>query len=112
MPVRGACSYCLTQRAVNLDHVIPLSARRRLESCWKSVPRAKQNAVYFGPDGKIVSDSLMALAPSCFECNMRKGTRLLIPPSWSDRLDELNALGIGTFRVWHGDVESLRSVVK
>lgn len=43
---------------------------------------------------------------------MTKGCLLLIPPSWADRLEELNALGIGLFAVWDGGAEMLREVRK
>jgi hypothetical protein len=102
------CAYC-GGRAVNMDHVIPHQARHRFHGPWSSAKRPKRCAVYYTADGRIVPDDLLGTVPSCFNCNIAKGPRLLIPPSWSHRLDELNELGIGTFRVWDGSVELLRT---
>jgi len=52
------------------------------------------------------------LVASCRNHNEAKGARLRIPRSHAHRLDEYNALGIGTFVVWDGDAESLREVVR
>lgn len=82
------CAYCNERPAIHADHVVPASVVRRQKRMQKPVPEHLQ--------GKV---------KSCGECNWRKLTRLLIPESWEDRLDELNALGIGIFRVWKGDVK-------
>ena len=94
------CAYC-GARAVNADHVIPKAVLRR----W-SVGRRTEGRPRLPRDFRHVT------VPSCFKCNIAKGTRLLIPESWADRLDELNDLGIGTYRVWRGDAEALRDVCK
>jgi len=78
------CAYCGAQ-AAHADHVVPRQMRRRAKAAGYNV------------------DSPDNLVPACGPCDWRKLSRLLIPPSWEDRLDELNALGIGTFRVWRGD---------
>lgn len=80
------CAYC-SQRAIHRDHVVPKSVVRRQLRMQRPVPEHLQGTV-----------------GACFQHNILKGTRLLIPESWADRLDELNDLGIGIFRVWHGDV--------
>lgn len=117
MPVGGACSYCLTRRAVNLDHVIPKSVRSRRLRKLSVIIRTddgghRRENRWATADGHLVPEHLLGLEPSCMTCNASKIARLLIPASWADRLDELNALGIGTFRVWDGSVEALRTVVK
>ena len=83
------CAYCQAP-AVHWDHTTPRSVWKRGQ--W---PQWAAEQV-----------------PACFNCNIRKGTRLLIPPSWEDRLQTLNALGYGKFRIWHGDVETLHEVAK
>lgn len=88
------CAYC-GRRAVQADHVIPRTVRARLARC-----------------AARIDPLLLGLVAACRDCNEGKGPRLLIPASWSHRLDELNALDLGTFRVWHGDAASLRIVVK
>lgn len=90
----GTCSYCMKRRAVHRDHVIPKAFYHRL-----------RRVVSFDP-------ALKETVPSCEECNWRKLTRLLVPPSWADRVDALNDLHLGTFRVWDGDPRKLLEVVK
>lgn len=78
-----------------MDHVLPKSAYKRIRVRVEDLP-----------------SWLFDTEPSCFADNIRKGSRLLAPPSWEHRLPILNVLGIGTFRIWRGDVESLRIVVR
>ena len=52
------------------------------------------------------------LAACCLTHNQMKYTRRFVPRSWKCKLDWLNDLGIGTFRVWDGSVEALREVVR
>ena len=70
------CAYC-GKPAVHMDHLVSKSMRRRHPG-WEDVT-----------------------VPACFACNMRKGTRRLVPPSWKDRLDELP--GTRPWKVWTGD---------
>lgn len=100
----SVCSYCGVARGVNADHVLPRSAYKRLR-----LPLRPTAALL---TARGLPSWLLDTADSCFDDNIRKGTRLLIPPSWAPRLDALNALGIGTFRVWDGSPEALREVVK
>lgn len=88
--MRAPCAYC-GQPADHMDHVIPKATEHRFDGDFPYI-------------GERVA--------SCKSCNWLKGTRLLIPPSWTQRLGQLNALGVGTFRVWHGDRETLRETVK
>ena len=83
------CAYCGIRPGIHEDHVVPRIAYKRL------------------PKGAIVPSWLYDTVRACLECNLRKFTRLLIPPSWTDRRGQLNDLGIGVFRVWHGDVREL-----
>lgn len=76
------CAYCGKRRAVNSDHVVPRSLARRF------------------PD---MPAELRATVPSCFDCNIRKGTRKLVPPSWEPYIPGLTLLIPGHWRVWHGD---------
>ena|SRR3990167_11217523 len=113
MSVRGqACAYC-GKPAVHADHVIPRTYRKRLQrehmarEC--NGPRdctgTRLGCRHCG--GGTLDETLYETVPACMRCNGNKLTRLLIPPSWTGRLDELNDLGIGIFRVWHGDVREL-----
>lgn len=46
---------------------------------------------------------LLETVPSCFACNILKGTRKLVPLSWADRIPQIEALIPGQWRVWQGD---------
>ena len=82
------CAYCGIRPGIHKEHVVPRMAYKRL------------------PKGAVVPPWLYETVRACGECNLRKFTRLLVPPSWNRRLPALNALGIGIFRVWDGDVRS------
>ena len=87
--VMGLCSYCGVRRAVNRDHVVP-----------KALSKTHVFQYAFLPE------KLKRLVPACFECNTRKGTRRLVPPSWEPLVEMLNEEFPGTpWRVWHGTVE-------
>ena len=58
------CSYCTTARGSQQDHIMPNRVRT--------------------PDWADVT------VPACPPCNTRKGDRLFVPPSWEDRIPELN----------------------
>ena len=81
------CAYCDKNPAIHADHVVPRSVARRQKRMLRPIP-----------------DHLLATVPACFDCNMLKGARLLVPPSWADRIDELKAAMPGAWRVWNGDV--------
>ena len=107
------CVYCHERRAVNADHVIPRSVvKNRLTKTWEKVSATRRLPTVCDRTGEPVDPSLLLTVESCHECNVRKMSRLLIPASWADRLDDLNALNIGTFRIWDGSVEALREVVR
>jgi 5-methylcytosine-specific restriction endonuclease McrA len=78
------CAYCGTRRAVHRDHVVPKSHRRRSD----------------------LPDDLRDTVPSCFDCNIRKGARKLVPVSWADRIPLLQEYIPGPWRVWDGDPKS------
>lgn len=80
----SVCAYCRKRRAVNQDHVVPKSVAKRYE----------------------LPMHLAKTVGSCFECNMRKGARKLVPPSWEKHLTELNFWVPGAWRVWDGDPKS------
>lgn len=77
------CAYCGERRAVNRDHVVP----RVLQKKYKDRLPAE----------------LRGTVPSCFECNIRKGTRKLVPPSWSKSIPALKEIIPGKWRVWRGN---------
>lgn len=78
------CAYCASARAVHMDHVVPKSLAKRHD----------------------LPAEFTATVPACFACNTRKGARRLLPPSWADKVDELNELLPGTpWRVWAGSVD-------
>ena len=81
------CSYC-GRRAQCRDHVVP-------KSLWVTV-----SAVRWPCD-------LTGTVPACNDCNMRKGTRALLPPSWAPRIAALSELFPSrAWRVWDGDSHS------
>jgi hypothetical protein len=85
--LEGPCAYCRVRRAVHADHVIPKSLQKKYARMGKPFPAA-----------------LCETVGACAPCNWLKLTLRLVPPSWADRLDEINALVSGTpFRVWAGD---------
>jgi 5-methylcytosine-specific restriction endonuclease McrA len=88
----SVCAYCNQRRAVQTDHVITKNQARR------SVKAAE------------LREHLQFKVPACRECNEAKGTRLLVPPSHADCVEPLEALTHGTYRVWDGKPELLRTV--
>ena len=82
------CVYCQKARGIHDDHIMSSALRRRF------------------PDWADTT------VPACLNCNLAKGTRHLIPPSWSDRLKELEELTGKKWKVWRGDAESLRQVIR
>lgn len=79
------CAYCRRMPGATADHVVPRSYRRRAE-----LPKRLRGTVR-----------------ACWECNLRKGNRRLLPSSWADRVDQLNDLLPGTpWRTWDGSTTS------
>ncbi len=76
------CAYCRKEPAVHLDHIMSRALRRRFPDFTDTVP-------------------------ACFKCNMIKGTRRLIPPSWAHRQAELEELTSHPWQVWNGDPREL-----
>lgn len=80
--MRDPCAYCQTRDAVNKDHVVPKSLRR----------------------AHTIPDEFQGTVPACFSCNMRKGQRRLVPPSWAHLIPQLNEHFGGTpWRTWDGN---------
>ena len=75
------CVYC-GKPAVQQDHIFSKALRRRFPDFTDTVP-------------------------ACFKCNMLKGTRCLIPPSWAHRQAELEELTSKRWQVWAGDPREL-----
>ena len=95
------CAYCQERRAVNADHVVPKSLRRKYKQHRKREARPR------------IPHELLGTEPACFSCNIRKGARRLVPPSWAEKVPLLNAFFGGTpFRVWDGSLKALREVVR
>ncbi|HXH10348.1 MAG TPA: hypothetical protein VNP04_11375 [Alphaproteobacteria bacterium] len=85
IPPIGNCAYCGVRRAIHADHVVPASLLRKR------------------PD---VPARLRILVAACGECNWRKMTRRLVPPSLAYLVPELNEAFPGTpWRVWRGSVD-------
>lgn len=78
----AACAYCAKARGVTEDHVVPRSLRKKY-----GVP-------------KFLNGTVRA----CYACNVLKGSRRLVPPSWEQWITALNEAYPGTeWRVWRGD---------
>lgn len=96
MNVRGLpCEYCRVRPAGNADHVVP---KARLATAIKE----HTMGIRAIDPLKDAPDWLRDTIPSCFQCNTKKATRLLAPPSWKSRIKRLNKIGLGTFQVWDG----------
>lgn len=105
----AVCAYCGKARAVNRDHVIPQSLRKRMakEKAWMKRVRIESGHYY----ANEIPAYLLVTVPSCFRCNMLKGDSRLVPPSWVDRVDILNELLPGTpWRTWDGSTAALKRV--
>lgn len=85
-PHSPLCAYCNERRAVNRDHVVPKYLKQRLPEDFPT--------------------ELLLTVPACFECNIRKGTRKLIPASWEHHIPLLKAYIPGPWRTWDGDPKS------
>ena len=81
------CAYC-GDRAVHQDHIFSKALRRRFPE-WENVT-----------------------VPACFNCNIIKGTRHFVPPSWELRIPELEALTGAKWAVFAGDPAELRIVLR
>ena len=79
------CSYCGKARAVHSDHIVSKSMRRR----------------YPGWDDVTV--------PSCFPCNILKGTRQIVPMDY-EPFDQLP--GTRPWMRWDGDPKKLGRVLR
>ena len=90
----AVCAYCNERPAVHRDHLITKNQARRLPQA-----QAARNAPRF-------------IVRSCADCNWLKGTRLLVPASHAHLTAELGQLTHGHYRVWEGDREALREVVR
>ncbi len=78
------CSYCLTARAIHVDHIVSKNDRRR-----------------YG----IAKDDARYHAVSCMRCNLNKLDSRLVPSTHAHLVDELNELMAGTrWRLWDGGV--------
>ena len=92
------CAYCGVRRAVQRDHVIPDSLVKKYDQMAAS--RKIGRHLY------MIPNEWRQLVPACFECNIAKAARRLIPPSWADKIDALNDYFGGTpWRVWTGSVD-------
>lgn len=83
------CAYRQERPAVGKDHVIPKSLQRK---CRKQ--------------GQELPSELCGTVPACLECNVRKSTRKLVPPSWAEHIPALKEAIPGQWRVWRGDPKS------
>lgn len=89
--IRGsACVYC-GKPAVNGEHVIPRALVRKYNA---TAPE----------EAPSIPAEWLVVEPSCFNCNIRKGTRRLVPPSWKHRIAAMNRFFGGVeWRIWSGD---------
>ena len=90
----GPCAYCGVRRAVNFDHVVPRSVVRTYNL----------NATDEMPS---IPAKWLATVGACFECNILKGTRRLVPPGWRDEVAAMNRFfGGARWMVWNGDTQA------
>ncbi len=82
------CSYCRKARAVHQDHIFSKALRRRFPD-WENIT-----------------------VPACYHCNMIRGTRRLLPPSWADREAELEELTGRCWFVWNGEPMGAETVLR
>lgn len=88
-----ACAYC-GGMATDREHVVAKSKFKTNKNL--------EVLLGFGPDDP---ENLVA---SCRTCNVRKLTLRRVPPSWSEKVDYLNALmGGRKWKVWNGDPKEL-----
>lgn len=78
------CQYC-GKRAVQRDHVYPVRLKRRCERA--------------GIDREALENQVAC----CMKCNVEKGNRCLVPPSWADRIPELEEAIGKVFHVFDGE---------
>ena|SRR3990167_2699666 len=89
-PAAGTlCAYCRERRAVTKDHVVPKSFRKTRPHRYPNLPKELRGTV-----------------PCCFECNIRKSTRKLVPRSWTKYIPLLQEVFPGPWRVWDGNPRS------
>ena len=79
------CSYCRKRRAVHQDHIVSKSMRRRYPG-WGNV-----------------------VVTACFDCNMRKGTRQLVPMDY-EPFDQLP--GTRPWARWDGEPMGAEKVLR
>ena len=89
-----SCAYCTEKPAVHRDHLITKNQARRR------------------PLAAVARNDPKYIVRSCADCNWIKGLRLFVPESHAHLIPELEALTMGRYRVWTGDAETLRVVVK
>lgn len=84
------CAYC-GQRATMVDHILSRAESRRQQ---------------------ISRDDEDWCCSACLACNLRRGTRRLLPPSWAERQAELEERTGKRWLVWDGDPSKLGVVLK
>ena len=86
------CEYC-GGRAVHDDHVLPQSL----------VGNYNADRVIF-PEKPPIPEEWLDTVPACLACNLTKFTFRLVPPSWQERIPELDAFfgGRPGWRVYAG----------
>lgn len=91
--IRGRpCAYCGAP-AQNGDHVIPKS---ELTKYNRTAPE----------DALSIPKAWLAVEPACITCNVNKGRRRLVPPTWARRVKAMNRFfGGAPWRVWRGGVD-------
>lgn len=79
------CAYCGERRAVHAEHVVPKSLRKTMGARYHSLPL-----------------ELRLTVGACYQCNLLKGARKLVPPTWAHHVPQLKELIPGPWRVWAG----------
>ncbi len=79
------CAYC-SGRATEIDHILSRAEGRR---------------------AGIERDNEAWIVSACHDCNGRKGTRRLLPPSWAHHHQALEEMTGKKWQVWSGDPREL-----
>lgn len=91
--IEGPCEYCRVKRADTRDHVVPRSVLRTYNA---TAP----------VEAPSVPEKWLVEVPCCSACNLRKGRRRLVPPSWGREVPAMIKFFGVPWAVWDGNPAS------